>query len=1071
MQPRRSVESPPQANQAAFLALFLVSGFTGVVFEVLSSKLLGLVMGNSIHSITTVVTSFMAGLALGSLLADRICAGRRPLAVYGALEAGVAACCLAFPALLEMTQPLVKLAYAHLQDSFYGMALVRFVLVFGLLLLPTTLMGATLPVLAAGLAGGGRRPASTAGILYAINSLGAVLGALSSSFLLIPELGLSLTLKVVALADLAVAFIAVRADRRLQAAPEGGRRPPAGPSGPGAPGGEVDCEDGGGAGGARLVVLLVALSLAGFSAMVFEIAWTRALILVLGSSTYAFSMILAAFIGGISLGSWAATRLESVGPEASRKGPATPPASVLVGLLAVISIVGLLTTWSLGRLPLVMVDVMIDYARQWWLLEAVEMGLITLIVAIPATFMGACFPVAVRLVVRSQERLAHHLGRLYGASTLGNIAGAFCAGALFIPRWGIEGTILRASVVEAFTAALVGLAWLPWPRGRRVRLAAVLVAAPLLVSHVIPPWDKLVMSSGAYLYAGIYVKAATDAKTSLITAMRMAGDTIYYKEGVSATVAVREVGNGDRGLVVNGKTDASSVADMKTQRVVGHLPMLLHPAPERTLLIGLGSGVTLASLLEHATRRVDVIEISPEIVEASRYFLKENRNGLADPRVSLTITDARNHLILTDDRYDVIVAEPTNPWIAGVASLFTREFFQAQRAHLKPGGVCAQWVQAYSTSTEDFKAVIGTYRSVFPYVTLWRSTRGTDYILIGSEKPLLPDGPLLARRFLVPGIRNDLSEVGIDDVPDLLAHFLATPRGIDPFVTGAVMLTDDSLRLEYTAPRNLYLRDQPAEGLAETLQEDITAYLPFATRAERESSRKLIASRIHVSHALCYLKAGDFEHAVESLHAAKELAPLGNGVSRLTQAFYGGLTTLLERVGRSDKALEWLREIASKRPDDPELLNELGIACSDSGDLEGAELFYKKAIEKAPEHLAAHKNLGVVYYRKEQWPLAIRQYEKIVALSRHEAKMHNNLGILYDRVGATDKARRSWQTAMELDPAFEAPRRNLVELDSKPAVPVVPAVPAIPADGHRGARGAAPGAAAAGLPHEARARL
>ena len=1014
---------PVEPGRALFLALFLASGFTGVVFEVVSSKLLGLVMGNSVYSITTVVTSFMAGLALGSFLADRIVRSRRPLVVYGMLEAGVAIACLGFPFALELVQPILKYAYAASHESFAVMGLVRFGLSFLILLVPTTLMGATLPVLATGLARKGEPVANTVGLLYAINSAGAVGGALASSFILLPTFGISMTLKIVALVDLAIAYTAFRADwwreksgfEQAEAVIEAVREaieteePTEAPKPVGFPASGVPARG-----------LALALAMAGFAAMVYEIAWTRALVLVLGSSTYAFSMILAAFIGGISIGSFLVTRLEPF---------KLPTGRLLAGFTAALSLFGLLTLPILAQLPMWMMDLLMDFSNQWWLLQAVELSLVGLVVMVPAILMGTAFPLAARLAVTGPS-FTRSLGRLYAANTAGNILGSFCAGALIIPALGIENTIALASQVVAFVSALYCLMLLEEPKRLRLQLAGAVLVLPMLVFSVIPGWDQLMMNAGVYIYAGLYHRTARTNQMDIRAAVKLSGRTIYYKEGISATVSVRELNSGDRGLVVNGKTDASSVSDMKTQRMMGHLPMLMHPHPDRALVVGLGSGVTLASTLAHPAKSVDLIEISPEILDAATFFKLENRNCLADPRVHVHVTDARNHLALTDDKFDVICNEPTNPWILGVATLFTREYFQSMRDHLKPGGVCSAWVQAYSTTTADFKSIIATFRSVFPHVTFWRSTRNTDYMMIGTLEPRFPDRHLLAERFKQAGIKLDMQEIGIEDPLDLYAHYIASPERIAKFVDGAPILTDDNLSLEFSAPRNLYTRDAPAQGLAEELQERVTPRMNFFCLRERDDFERIVTARRHIGNALGYLRAGEFEEAIKALRIAKILAPKERGSIKLVQALYMGLSNLLETAGRSDEAMVWLGQLMAQYPDDPELLNELGNICGTNGKQKEAETYYLKALALDPKHVAARKNLGVIYYQSGRYEDAIKAYEIVTSLSPYEAKMWNNLGILYEHVTRIDDARHAWHEAMKVDPAFEPAKKNLQGLEA-----------------------------------------
>src|SRR6187200_1258945 len=270
-----------------------------------------------------------------------------------------------------------------------------------------------------------------------------------------------------------------------------------------------------------------------------------------------------------------------------------------------------------------------------------------------------------------------------------------------------------------------------------------------------PPWDRELLASGVYLYAP-YVPKDLDLKTQL-----KAGTLLYYQEGASATVSVKRL-TGTTTLAVDGKTDASNRGDMLTQKLIAHLPLLLHRNPKDVFIIGLGSGMTAGAALTHPITRADVIEISPEVVKASEFFKTENRNALADPRTNLIVGDGRSHLALSQRQYDVIVSEPSNPWIAGVSSLFTREFFASARTRLAPGGIICQWANAYNISESDLKSIVATFTSVFPNGTVWL-VGGDDVLMLASLEPI--DGSLarLAANMKQPDVAADLASVGIVD--------------------------------------------------------------------------------------------------------------------------------------------------------------------------------------------------------------------------------------------------------------------------------------------------------------------
>jgi spermidine synthase len=319
---------------------------------------------------------------------------------------------------------------------------------------------------------------------------------------------------------------------------------------------------------------------------------------------------------------------------------------------------------------------------------------------------------------------------------------------------------------------------------------------------LLPSWNLAVMSSGVSTYAEYYAGGGGPWRE------RIEDKVIFYQDGIGATVSVHE-GNGERSLRVNGKADASTVTDMAMQLMVGHLPALLHPDPRSALVIGLGSGVTVGALTQYQIDRIDVVEIEPAVVRAVSFFESANRNALADPRVWTIVADGRNVLATTSAQYDLIVSEPSNPWIGGIATLFTVEFFENARAHLRADGVMAQWVHGYTMAPEDLQMIAATFRAVFPRVSLWSPMAG-DFILIGTGHPQVVNlervRDLYARH---AGVRQDFTTSGLSSPDALLRLFVLDDADLGDLAAGAPLNTDDTLPLEFSAPRNLY-RDTAA---------------------------------------------------------------------------------------------------------------------------------------------------------------------------------------------------------------------------------------------------------------------
>src|SRR5262249_33892868 len=427
-------------------------------------------------------------------------------------------------------------------------------------------------------------------------------------------------------------------------------------------------------------IACAAAAVSGFAALVYEVSFTRLLALVIGPTTYAFATMAASFIAGLALGS-------TVGARVSRN--ISQPAYWLAAALAITAISGsLAASYAASRLAL-LGPPEVSAGTVTFLSVVLRQAADVAVVLLPLTLaLGAAFPLALATASSRAESIATDTARVYVANTLGAISGSLAAGFLLVPRFGLHATFRgtsRLAIVGAIgISAWAALERRPGTTSRRLAVIGALAAAGILVALLIdmPPWDRELLSSGAYKYAPyIHASNASDFETSL-----RAGRLEYYKEGAAATVSVRRLA-GRRSLAIDGKVDASDAGDMLTQRLLGVLPVFIHGHPDELCVIGLGSGVTVASAMATGlVRHADVVETSPACVSASACFSTENGDILESPNVRLIVGDGRSHLQLSKRRYEVIVSEPSNPWMAGVAALFTREFFEAARRRLEPGG-------------------------------------------------------------------------------------------------------------------------------------------------------------------------------------------------------------------------------------------------------------------------------------------------------------------------------------------------------------------------------------------------
>ncbi len=749
--------------------LFMLSGATSLAYEVVWVKVLSLHLGNAAWSIATVVASFMAGLGLGSAWAGRRADQLpRPLRTYAALELGIALFGAVSLPLLEALAGLLSPLYGLNDNHFALFVTAQFLLSFIMLVVPTFLMGASLPVLVAAVAQeqAFRRSVS---LLYGINTLGAAMGTLATGLFFIPALGVSGAVWVAVLGGGFVALGALVLDRHAAtravaaavASEERGEQTP------------------------RL--LLVALAVVGCLGILYQIAWTRLLLPVVGSSTYAFTIILTTVLLGIGIGALL------VAVPRFREKSCWQAVAIAMGVSSCSALAGL---FAINALPQIFVGLVLKTGDSTWLLFLMQSILAASIIFVPACSMGAALPLGIaawRSVAGSAGRA---VGGIYAANTAGAIVGSVLAGFVLLPRLGATGSIQLGAIVGVGVAAILLLRDRELSRRVRAVWIGSFVASCVALSLALPEADIANLQRGVFRRVQDSGNIAP-ANTALL----------YAREGSNATVTVFRTPNSTV-LKVNGKADASTGADVGTQYLLGHLPMFLHPAPPRVCVIGYGSGATVYAAAVHAgVEVVDVVEIEGAVIDASAYFESINYGVLDDRRVRLYTEDGRNFLRHRKGSYDVIISEPSNPWIAGVSSLFTVEFYRMVQQRLAPQGVFCQWIQAYEISAETTRIMLHTLATEFDYIAVFRVAG--DYICVASSMPIRGSVVRYAENFSSPAVRESLRRAQIDNAFDLFAGaYIAYPNDAESFAA-ALKNTDDNLWLEYRAPIEMY---QGADG-------------------------------------------------------------------------------------------------------------------------------------------------------------------------------------------------------------------------------------------------------------------
>jgi len=772
------------------IALFVGSGGTSLIYETIWARHLHLVFGTSQLAICTLLAAFMAGLAAGAFLAGRYGGGvRRPLVAYGLLEIFIALYALAFPHLLETITPLYSGFWRAFEPSPLVFAVYQFLLTGILLLPPTVCMGATLPILVRFVtAGREENLGRNVGRLYGANTLGAVLGTAIAGFILLPTLGLATTTwaavagnALLAAAALLLATLAAPTER---AAPDQAGWTP----GPG------------------VSTLIIVAGISGFCGLMYEVAWFRLMVLVLGASVYAFTIMLLAFLFGIGVGGWLGG---ASADRALRRGGVTAVVRGLIILQTLIALMAWATMYAYGELPVAFVFLFDQLEGTPSLIWPAKLLLALLVMVPPALLMGATFPYLVRAAAPDAGDASRPVGILYSVNTIGAVVGAFAGGFLILPALHVQGTVTAAAAFNVVAALILAFGFsgaTPSPGASRPRLARWAAGGLILLPLALwfrPTWDPLLMTSAMYHYATSVEDRSRDAVR--FGAMNRA-ELLFYDEGLSSVVTVgRQAGSGVLWLANNGKADASTGSDMRTQLLLAHLPALHRPRAERVLVIGLASGITAGAMAIHESpQRIDVVEIEPAVVAASHLFDDHNGRPLEDPRVHLILNDARNHLQLSPDAsYDLVISEPSNPWITGVSSLFTREFFVLGKKKLAPNGVWAQWLHAYRMSSDDLLSLLSTFAEVYEHAKLFRLGEA-DIVVLGSDGPLgLTVAELAERIDADSAIASSLAAAEITRAEDLIALYYMGRRGILSLAGDVERNTDDNMRIEFSAP--LYL--------------------------------------------------------------------------------------------------------------------------------------------------------------------------------------------------------------------------------------------------------------------------
>jgi predicted membrane-bound spermidine synthase len=911
--------------------------------------------GSSAIAAASVVASYLLGLGAGAAvigrLADRV---RSPLRWYGACEIGIAALALLVPPGILVLERIAAALHPFIEGHALAGATCRSVLTLIVIGPPCFLMGGTLPLLVKQLTPSGGSLREATGILYAMNTLGGAAGAWASGFVLLPALGLPATNL------LAVAVSLLAGTGALIAARSFAARPPRGEGLAGVPPVldavlPVDSRKGAG-------LVFPAALLAGAASLALQIAWTRQLTLILGGSTYAFTAVLSVILAGLGLGGLL-FHVFLRRARGLRRLQGWIVLGIILSVLAGQRLIEPLTVivGSVGSLR----------AAPWWN-AAVSAASSSALVFIPSLGMGILLPLYAAASGKRSGEAGTTAGRIYAWNTGGTILGALGAALVVLPARGTAGTVAIALAIYLLGAILL------FPsEGLRSKLAMLVLALAggLATALSARGPDPILTNMGLYLYGARSQDFLEDVKP------------LFFADGVSSSVLVTALEDGTVSLRVNGKIDASNGGDMPTQLGLAYLPRLFRPAARDVLVIGFGSGTTSGASLLFPGTRVTCAEIEPAVVDASRHFEEVNHRPLESPAFTLVHDDGRSHVRGARARYDLILSEPSNPWIAGVSNLFTREFYEAARERLLPGGVLAQWIQTYAFSPSDYAMVVRTIREVFPHGTLLRMPR-SDTILLASDAPLEPTRESLdeADRLMasIPEIQADLARwfARADARSLLLERRILGEEGLRRLLDrdgGRAVHTDSNLRLEFDAPLRLFDR--------------------------RVTWAAVQATILHAMHAPEIARAWDGWRA---------------GPAQLP-----ALRSLIDFVadgGEWGTAGELLEVGLGVAPDDAYLVAARFMSAM-PGDLAAWDEGFSRILALSAEEAA---RVGVWLHLQKDHDRAVRAWRRLLELHPGAATLWMNLSLSLEARGDEKESRAAREEARRIDPfARVAPRAEL----------------------------------------------
>lgn len=979
------------------------------------------VIGAAPFAVSIVLTVFMGGLGLGSYLAgrwiDRVQQPLQLVRIYGLLEIGIGAYGLALPLLLWAFRPLYSLVYNHLFHHFLIYNLTTFLGCSLLLILPVTLMGATLPVLSRFFVTSLSLIGTHIGRLYGLNTIGAAAGSLLCGFLLINYLGVHGSLFFAVILNALIGVICMIASRRWanifhspvldgnQAEdPEEKRAMIVGTGEP-------------------VWHALSIFAISGFCAMAYEVIWVKLLGLLVGPTTYSFTIVLVTFITGLALGSiffgWLSDRIHH-------------PTFLLLITQIIAGLSALAVSQLIGDSQIFFSKLIQHFQNSFTQLILAQSFVLFCFMFLPTFCLGATFPLVGKIYTRSLQQTGKSIGYAYAVNTIGAVLGSFCAGFILIPFIGKELSIRVVTGLQVISALSIWLL-LAARKGRKRLIffpatALVITITCIAIFHY-PNWNRLMLAKGKYHRFEQLKNHHLGWMESLLSGMKIHAkdedaELAFYADGIGGFTSVLAIkpdvfGRQHYALLNSGKADASSQkGDMGTQTLLAHFPMLFHPRPETVLVLGFASGITAGEALHYPIRRLDAVEINQQVVRASEFFRPWNNKVLDDPKTELIIQDGRAHLELTDRTYDIIISEPSNPWMAGLATLFTREFMTLAKERLNKNGVFVQWIHSYQMNWDTFSMVGRTFSSVFPNGMLVSTNplspnHGPDFLLIGfqNEHPMDIGIAAVNLPYAQKSINMKLPN------PQILYNLVVSENLEILFQYGPIN-TDNHPYLEYAAPKLLHYT-KSADEIAARLTAN--AWLSSSTIAAIHNNHTSMDRLIDWE----FFRFSFNQHGKQTLDLSKADPVQAERYRQLLHG-YCSETPLYDFSFITDAKLKSeciasnlnsLSRHLESMADKAEHYYYMGWLCNSNHLPYDAANFFIKALEENPREAKVNDALKKLCQTKDA-RILYPMLQKALAAQTHNPAFYYHVGILFLRFGQTEAAGNHFSRAVELDSGF-----------------------------------------------------